>query len=497
MSRRQPRSSAPRGGGARGSAGNGRLIGLGLRRGSAQREFVEHCNAVTELYENSGIQTVAVGAYQNAINSTGLRFSKSKEPARGMVTTAINDIVKNLCIYGYSCYRIIPTTARVGVDEIPVQVPSGCQMAVRFSGNRARWVPDVARGNVAESVLPDLGPTYTDGYNSDDTDDDEDEEGSWQCIVVNPPTETRLTSYAAQSYNDAVRIERILKNVETRDSFNSTPHCYTTINEQELTAKGRAGGQVFLKSGLDIDPHTGEEGMTRGLDYKELLASRAAVLRGLAENTDRSHRASAIADGAYANTGTGLRGNTFLPDESDTGHKELCITDGRRATPVAPLHSPENIVQLITRLRLNVLQSFGCSPQWVGESVSAERVGSNAQSTSNSMRIFELRAAMLRDMLPVAKFGLEWMYRPAVNVLERVFPLLKTEQAVDMVASVYRIDAASIDPDRIKRQQDAMLGDKGGTTAPANAPEQLKTEKRRRKTEVEKEVTDLNKGSAF
>ena len=136
------------------------------------------------------------------------------------------------------------------------------------------------------------------------------------------------------------------------------------------------------------------------------------------------------------------------------------------------------------------------APQFVGESVSAERVGSNAQSTSKAMQMFELRARILRNQLPVEDFGLEFAERPQVNVFERIFPLLKMEAAIDLTSSVYGIKADMLDPDRIKLQQDAMLGagGGGGPTAPTNAPEQLKTATRRHKTEGEKEVRQLNKG---
>ena len=137
----------------------------------------------------------------------------------------------------------------------------------------------------------------------------------------------------------------------------------------------------------------------------------------------------------------------------------------------------------------------------MGESVSAERVGSNAQSTSKAMQMFELRAKILRDQLPVDEFGLEWTEKPQINVFERVFPLLKMEAAIDLTASVYGIREDMLDPERIKLQQDAMLGAGGAvgsatsaTTAPTNAPEMLKTPSRRHKSEIQKEISELNRG---
>lgn len=115
--------------------------------------------------------------------------------------------------------------------------------------------------------------------------------------------------------------------------------------------------------------------------------------------------------------------------------------------------------------------------------------------------MFELRAKILRDQLPVDEFGLEWTEKPQINVFERVFPLLKMEAAIDLTASVYGIREDMLDPERIKLQQDAMLGAGGAvgsatsaTTAPTNAPEMLKTPSRRHKSEIQKEISELNRG---
>jgi len=112
------------------------------------------------------------------------------------------------------------------------------------------------------------------------------------------------------------------------------------------------------------------------------------------------------------------------------------------------------------------------------------------------MEMFQQRARVLRDQLPVEKLGLEWVNRPQINVFERIFPLLSEAAAVDLTASVYGVSADMLDKARIKRQQDAMLGDMATGTAPTNAPEGLKTEERKKKSLADKEITELNKGQA-
>ena len=72
----------------------------------------------------------------------------------------------------------------------------------------------------------------------------------------------------------------------------------------------------------------------------------------------------------------------------------------------------------------------------------------------------------------------------------------KLATRLDLTASVYGVSADMLDKARIKRQQDAMLGDMNKGTAPTNAPEGLKTEERKKKSLVDKEITELNKAQA-
>lgn len=209
----------------------------------------------------SGIQAVAVNAFINSILSTGLRFAGDKTPARGMVLTTVVDWIRNLCLFGFCCYRILQEDNPT--EDFAVQVPSGASVPVRFSRSRLRWVPDLRSGNATNpmDVMTDLQDA------SDDEDDDDSDPLRWRCIVWMPPTEQRCTSFAAQAYHDSVRIEELYKNSAERDAFNSRPSAYVTINEADFSARGRAGGQPFLQSGLDIDPHTVRTPVVRTLHF--------------------------------------------------------------------------------------------------------------------------------------------------------------------------------------------------------------------------------------
>ena len=106
-------------------------------------EFYEHLDKIEALYEVSGVQSVAVNA-MNSILSTGLRFKADGSPARGMVLTTVLDWIKNLCLYGFCCFRML-VDEEPGDPNFPVQVPSGRELPVRFSASKLRWVPDLKK----------------------------------------------------------------------------------------------------------------------------------------------------------------------------------------------------------------------------------------------------------------------------------------------------------------------------------------------------------------
>ena len=87
-------------------------------------------------------------------------------------------------------------------------------------------------------------------------------------------------------------------------------------------------------------------------------------MRGLADQTDRTDHASERMQADRV--GVGLSGSTALPERVAV-HRELVVTEGRKAVIVPPLQGQDHLDRLIIRLRLNVLESFGVAPQFVGE----------------------------------------------------------------------------------------------------------------------------------
>ena len=207
-------------------------------------EFYEHLEKIETMHNISGVQSVAVNAYMNSILSTGLVFEKDGTPARGMVLTTVLDWIKNLCLYGFCCFRLL-VDEEPGDPNFPVQVPSGRELPVRFSGSKLRWVPDLKKAGT-EAPFP---------TSAADSDEDEDEEENspflWHCIVYQPPTETRCTSFAAQSYDDSLRIEELYKVVFLHfflffRLFLFSPPCFISLRVVHIHFSKILGPGVFF-----------------------------------------------------------------------------------------------------------------------------------------------------------------------------------------------------------------------------------------------------------
>lgn len=127
-------------------------------------------------------------------------------------------------------------------------------------------------------------------------------------------------------------------------------------------------------------------------------------------------------------------------------------------------------------------------PQAIGESVSAERVGSNQRSTSTVLAAWEDRKAAIRQVLPMAECGLAWGSKIDSFLYERILPVLKADKAVEVAAAVLGVETGDIDPVRIQTLQDTMLN--GGTRATCNDPESTKPAERRHKTEADRDTTE-------
>lgn len=95
--------------------------------------------------------------------------------------------------------------------------------------------------------------------------------------------------------------------------------------------------------------------MTRGMNYEELIGARSALMKGLADHTDRTDHSTQQSQAERV--GVGLSGSTAIPERVSV-HRELVVTEGRKAVIVPPLQGQDHLDRLIIRLRLNVWVFF-------------------------------------------------------------------------------------------------------------------------------------------
>ena len=432
-------------------------------------EYWERVNEIADVFERSATLSIALDAYTDGVLSRGLLDSKGNT-AGAMYRIFISSVIRNLVIYGYCVWRQI---SEGDADEEAVyQVPNGQYASVRFDRDRLEWVADLYK-------------TGEEDVDYEGADDD------WNVIVLIPPLESRPDGFGARAYREAEFIETMKANQQARDTFNSRPAVFTTVDNQAFTTRGRAGGAGWLSSGLDIDPSTGLEGSTRSLDYGDLVAARAQMVRAAKDAT--------VKDNTRAfRTGAGLPLGRFnAPDEDDgedREHAEYAVSDGTKMSVVPHLTGPQQENLIVQRLRQNVFQIMGVPPQAIGESVSAERVGSNQRATSSALTMWEDRKRSVREALPVTETNGSWDDVVDTFTYERLLPILRTEAAVDLVSRTMGVDKSMIDAAKLSAFQEMMIGggnrNNGVDRSTSNDPESSKKAERRKKTELDRDVTE-------
>ena len=430
-------------------------------------EYWEKVNQIADVFERSATLSIALDAYTDGVLSRGLLDSKGNT-AGAMYRIFISSVIRNLVIYGYCVWRQI--SEGEADEEAVYQVPNGQYASVRFDRDRLEWVADL----------------YKSGEEDVDYEGGDDD---WNVIVLIPPLESRPDGYGARAYREAEYIETMKDNQQARDTYNSRPSVFTTVDNQAFTTRGRSGGSGWLSSGLDIDPSTGLEGSTRSLDYGDLVAARAQMVRAAKNAT--------VKDNTRAfRTGAGLPLGRFNADDDDLDedqeHAEYAVSDGTKMSVVPHLTGPQQENLLVQRLRQNVFQIMGVPPQAIGESVSAERVGSNQRATSSALTMWEDRKRSVREALPVTETKGAWDDVVDTFAYERLLPILRTEAAVDLVSRTMGVDKSMIDPEKLSAFQEMMIGgnrNNGTDRSTSNDPESSKKE-RRKKTELDRDVTE-------
>tara|TARA_B100000963_G_scaffold332837_1_gene324670 strand:+ start:234 stop:587 length:354 start_codon:yes stop_codon:yes gene_type:complete len=108
--------------------------------------------------------------------------------------------------------------------------------------------------------------------------------------------------------------------------------------------------------------------------------------------------------------------------------------------------------------------------------------------------MWEDRKRSVREALPVTETNGSWDDVVDTFTYERLLPILRTEAAVDLVSRTMGVDKSMIDAAKLSAFQEMMIGggnrNNGVDRSTSNDPESSKRAERRKKTELDRDVTE-------
>lgn len=429
-------------------------------RNTVKSLFWDELAKVKDIFEQNTTMHVALEAIMDEILRPGLYKIGSLEPANPMQYVFVNDIVKNLILYGYSAFK-----KAEGKGEPVFQVPDGAEVSIKFSQKEKKWKAD--KKNKFSFMESDV---KNHAINEDFDLVEEDDENDLEVVILSPPTENGPVSFVHRSMPEALRLERFMHHMEVRDLHNASREVYVTVDNNAVSASNT--GAPWLSSAIP----TGAAIATG--DYNSLVENRIEMLRQLKEST-QIRRAESSASGTV---GLGLRTTAAAKP-----HLELDITDGHRPEECSHMRGREAELQFLMRLSHRVLQAMGVPPQQIGETPSAERAAGAERSTGAAIEAFASRCKHFRVVLAPALevAGLRFGNVTRADAFERLFPMVKTEAAIEMMSGLFQVETNLFDEESVKEMQalKRSMGSRGDAAQKSGEPQ------KRQKTAYEKQVT--------
>jgi len=416
--------------------------------------FWDELGRVKDIFEQNSTMAIAFEAIVDEILRPGLYKKDSTEPADPTEYVFVNDILKNLVVYGYSTFKRVDKNGTVAY-----QVPDGSEVSVKFDTETNKWTAD--KKNKYD---------FLENHNFAKESDAEEDEADLDVVIISPPTENGPVSFAHRTMPEALRMERFMHHMEIRDIHNSRRECYVTVDNNAISTTGT--GMPWLNSSLP----TGSA-IASG-DYNSLVENRIEMLRALKESTQIRRFES----GQGGTVGLGLRSNGRVAP-----HIELDITDGHRQEECSHLRGREAELQFLMRLGHRVLQSMGVPPQQIGETPSAERAAGAERSTGAAIEAFASRCKHFRVVIAPALevSNLRFGNVTRADAFERLFPMVTTKAAIEMMSGLFQVEETLFDKDAVEEMQalKRSMGKRGDAVKNEAEPQ------KRQKTSYEKQVT--------
>lgn len=429
-------------------------------RNTVKSKFWAELERVKDIFEQNTTMHIAFEAIVDEILRPGLYKKESTEPADPIQYVFVNDILRNLVVFGYSTYKKI----EVGKENVMYQVPDGSDVSVKFDSESNKWVAD------KKNSFADITSQGTTGKNDFLLETNAGDEEELNVVILTPPTEFGPVSCAHRTIPEALRMERFMHHLELRDKHNSHRETFVTVDNSAVATSN--SGMPWMGSSMPSG-----SALATG-DYTSLVENRIEMLRALKDSTELRRKES----GARGTVGMGLR--TIM---NENQHLELDITDGHRQEECRHMRGREAELQFLMRLGHRVLQSMGVPPQQIGETPSSERAAGAERSTGAAIEAFASRCKHFRAVIaPVLEMaGLRFGNVTRADAFERLFPMVTTDAAIEMMSGLFQVDPELFDHEAVKEMQTLKrsMGSRGDAVKNSDEPQ------KRKKTSYEKQVT--------
>lgn len=404
---------------------------------------------------------VALDAYFQEITRRGLLSvhrgrEKSASPAQ---YTFITDLVRNLILYGWSAYRQI--RAADNDKDIFYQVPDGSDVAIKFDQKKKQWVADKRNASLMGSFAP------------------EDDDVEFDLVVLQPPNESSAVSFGQRAVKEVDRLLHFEQCQRERELHNSRRECYVYVDNNAIATT--SGGIPWLQSSI---PSASALGNT---DYESLISNRVNMLKAFRETSQARKREQ----------GTGGRVGSGLPSvQTTTQQHEYTITDGHRPAEARHLLGNGNDNDLLRMLVYRVWEAMGVPPSALGHVPNKERASGAERATGSALDGFRTTSMHISNVLQPAllRAGLTMGRKVRVEILKEIFPMLKTEAAIDLMSTVFDVRTDMFDADAVKEMQVSKRAATGQTKrAGPDGDEDEDKGSKVQKTQLEQDVSVANK----
>lgn len=422
----------------------------------------------------------------------------------------IGDLLLQLCLYGFALYRLVEIEIKPGIPgSTGVQDPRNPQPPTEpeqqseasdvesddESPKLTAWHLEVAKGDCValswDQKLMKWIPSSIDGtsFNA--------REG-WRIIYesipyrVGPSSIPLYSSVCATAYKDLCVLNRMMDNMMRRDTTNTTPSVWTTIDKRFgplLPSSVKPSFQPTMHDTmLTVPRHTEMDFDTMLGNHVEALEKLQAVSKDLAQS-------------AYGGRPVGA--SLKRPAKRPKRHHEYALSQAHEGRELQHRRGPEEFSAIYDRLINNILFAWHVPPQVLGKNINSERLASSNRLSEAALHRYSRFIDSLRGIVSLAVKTLSQeiskskqyyvaLY-PCVNeyTASKIEPVVKPEVARDLMSCVYGVPQEYFDIEKIKQHQEVLMqrhGQGALTSQSGRKERQLESEEKKLERKRQKAI---------